>query len=53
MSVFEIEGGKKLKGELAGQYSLAIKPYRIVYTVEKKVVTVTVLHIGHRQGVYG
>lgn len=43
--------GKKLRGELEGQNSLRIWPYRIVYYVtEDKNITVT--DIGHRKDIY-
>lgn len=44
--------GKQLQGEHAGTWSLCIWPYRIIYTIHRDIVTVTVLRIGHRQGVY-
>ncbi|MDD5040834.1 MAG: type II toxin-antitoxin system RelE/ParE family toxin [Candidatus Peribacteraceae bacterium] len=44
--------GKKLHGDHAGMRSLRIWPYRIIYTIHQEIVTVYVLHIGHRQGVY-
>jgi mRNA interferase RelE/StbE len=44
--------GKKLKGDYRGKYSLRIWPYRIIYSVNKKKITVYVLALGHRQGVY-
>jgi mRNA-degrading endonuclease RelE of RelBE toxin-antitoxin system len=44
--------GKKLQGDHKGQRSLRVWPYRIVYVVQQKVVTIAVLKIGHRQGVY-
>lgn len=44
--------GKKLKGELQERYTIRVWPYRILYRIEKKIVTVFVLEIGHRQGIY-
>ena len=44
--------GKQLKGDLAGLWSLRVWPYRILYIIEREIVTVTVLEVGHRQGVY-
>lgn len=35
--------GKKLHGEYAGTYALRVWPYRIIYRVEKKRITVYVL----------
>lgn len=44
--------GKKLNGELAGQYSFRAWPYRILYQIYQKQLVITVLKIAHRQGVY-
>lgn len=44
--------GKKLQGTYKNRYSLRIWPYRIIYTVVKSKITVFILAIGHRQGVY-
>jgi mRNA-degrading endonuclease RelE of RelBE toxin-antitoxin system len=44
--------GKKLQGELFGLYCLRVWPYRIIYTIEKRVITVTVVAIGQRKDVY-
>ena len=44
--------GKKLEGELKGFWSVHVWPYRIVYTIEKKIIAVTVVAIGHRKDVY-
>ncbi|MCB9807683.1 type II toxin-antitoxin system RelE/ParE family toxin [Candidatus Peribacteria bacterium] len=44
--------GKKLEGEHKGLWSLRVWPYRIIYTIEKKIVTVTVVAIGDRKDVY-
>jgi len=44
--------GKRLTGEHKGEYALRVWPYRIIYIIEKKRVTVFVLAIGHRQAVY-
>ncbi len=44
--------GKKLKGELSGLYSLRVWPYRILYTIERKIITVTVVAIGQRKEIY-
>ena len=44
--------GKKLDGDLDGFYVIRIWPYRIMYIIEKKIVTVTVVAIGHRKDVY-
>lgn len=44
--------GKKLSGEKEGQYSARVWPYRIIYTIEKKLLIIIVIDIDHRQGVY-
>jgi len=44
--------GKKLQGEHEGMWSLRVWPYRIIYVIHQEIVTVTVLRVGHRQGVY-
>ena len=44
--------GKRLEGEFEGTWSLRVWPYRILYTIHQEIVTVTVLRVGHRQGVY-
>lgn len=44
--------GKKMRGQYRGAYSLRAWPYRIIYRIEKRRITVYVLAIGHRQGVY-
>jgi len=45
--------GKKLEGKYAGFWSYRVWPYRIIYTIIKSQITVIVVRIGHRQGVYG
>ncbi len=45
--------GKPLKLTLKGKWSYRVGPYRIIYSVEHKVLTVYVLDIGHRREVYG
>jgi len=44
--------GKKLEGELKGQYSIRIWPYRIIYQIYKKELIISIIDVGHRQGVY-
>ena len=44
--------GKKLGGELQGKYAVRAWPYRIIYEIRKRELYVSVVHIGHRQGVY-
>ena len=45
--------GKPLKLTLKGKWSYRVGSYRIIYSIEHKVLTVYVLDIGHRRGVYG
>ncbi len=44
--------GTPLKGELKGKFKYVVWPFRIIYTIEKKEITVYIISIGHRQGVY-
>lgn len=44
--------GKKLQGKLSGAFSLRVWPYRIIYCIDKVKITIIILEIGHRQGVY-
>ena len=44
--------GKALKHTLKGCYSLRVGMYRIIYTVDHKIITVHVLDIGHRRDIY-
>ena len=44
--------GKALKDELAGFYSFRVKRFRIVYQIEHHLITIVVLGIGRREGVY-
>ena len=44
--------GKKLKGDLEGEYTIRAWPYRIIYRIQKKELIVFIAKIGHRQGVY-
>lgn len=44
--------GKKLQGSLLGLMSLRVWPYRVIYGLHKKTITITIFNIGHRQGVY-
>jgi mRNA interferase RelE/StbE len=44
--------GKKLHADFEGLRSLRVWPYRIIYAIDRHIVTVTVLRVGHRQGVY-
>ncbi|MDA1208882.1 MAG: type II toxin-antitoxin system RelE/ParE family toxin [bacterium] len=44
--------GKKLQGPLKGLWSIRVLPFRIIYSISKKTVTVSVVAIGDRKGVY-
>lgn len=44
--------GKQLQGKLKGAWAIRVWPYRIIYTIETKIVTVTVIKIGHRKNIY-
>lgn len=44
--------GKKLSGELIGEWSYRVWPYRIVYEINNSKLTILVITIAHRQGVY-
>lgn len=44
--------GKPLKDKLKGKYSLRVGVYRIIYSVEKREITIYVLDISHRREVY-
>lgn len=44
--------GKKLEGEHDGYWAIRIWPYRVIYTINKGTITVTVVSIGDRKDVY-
>ena len=44
--------GKRLRGEFAGDYSLRVGDYRIVYTVYKDRLVVYIIDLGHRREIY-
>ena len=44
--------GKKLKGDLGGEYTVRAWPYRVIYRIYKNELIVFIIKIGHRQGVY-
>lgn len=57
LAAFEVlrenpHAGKQLQGRYKGLRSLRVWPYRIIYTLDHKIVTVTVVKIGHRKDVY-
>jgi len=41
--------GKPLGGDLKGFWSLRVGPYRVIYEVSEKEVTVYVVKVGHRR----
>ena len=45
--------GKPLKLTLKGKWSYRVGVYRVIYSIEHKILTVYVLDIGHRRDVYG
>ena len=45
-----LSGCKKLTG--ADGYRIRVGDYRVIYTVEDKIVLVTVVGVGHRRDVY-
>lgn len=44
--------GKKLQGKWDGRYAVRVWPYRIVYAIDRGIITVTVVSIAHRKDVY-
>ena len=44
--------GKPLRDELAGLYSFRVRRFRIVYKIERQVITVVVVGIGPRKTIY-
>lgn len=44
--------GKRLKGRLAGDFSLRVGDYRIIYTVHKDKLIVYIIDLGHRREIY-
>ena len=44
--------GKPLRNELEGKWSARRGEYRVIYTINARVVTVTVLTIAHRRDAY-
>ncbi len=45
-------GAKKLKGEYEGLYSYRVGSYRIVYEIERKRASITILDVEDRKGIY-
>jgi len=44
--------GKRLKGKLAGDYSLRVGDYRIIYTIYKNRLIIYIIDLGHRKEIY-
>lgn len=44
--------GKKLRGDLYGQYVVRVWPYRIVYLIYEAEVHVLIVKVEHRKDVY-
>ena len=44
-------GSKKLKGS-SNAYRIRIGNYRVIYNIADKIVTVTIIKIGHRKQIY-
>ncbi len=44
--------GKPLRDELAGLYSFRVRRFRVVYKVDRKIITVIVVAIGRRESIY-
>ncbi|MFH1855906.1 MAG: type II toxin-antitoxin system RelE/ParE family toxin [Candidatus Omnitrophota bacterium] len=44
--------GKRLKGRLAGDYSLRVGDYRVIYTLHKNKLIVYIIDLGHRREIY-
>lgn len=47
-----ISFGKPLSGEFKGCYRLRINDYRVIYKISQNIVTVYVVRVDHRKGVY-
>ena len=46
------DSGIPLRGDLKGLYKYRVGVYRIIYTIERKMLLVTVIDLGHRKEVY-
>lgn len=44
--------GKALKGAFDKYYRLRVGDFRIIYSVKKKTLIITVLHVGNRKDIY-
>lgn len=57
LAVFDVlrenpAAGKQLQGKFKGFRSIRVWPYRIIYVIDHKIITVTIVKIGHRKNVY-
>jgi addiction module RelE/StbE family toxin len=53
LMVDPVRFGLPLRRNLSGLMKLRVGDYRIIYSIEKKLVTICVIKIGHRKDVYG
>ena len=44
--------GKPLRDDLSGLYSFRARRFRIIYQIEKRLITVVVVGVGHRRSIY-
>lgn len=44
--------GKRLKGKLMGDYSLRVGDYRVIYTIYRDKLIVSIIDFGHRREIY-
>ena len=44
--------GKALKGQLKGRYSYRIGSFRIIYKVQRNILIIYVIDIGHKRDIY-
>lgn len=44
--------GKPLKGEFQNYHRLRIGQFRVIYSIEKKIITVQILRVGSRGTIY-
>jgi mRNA interferase RelE/StbE len=44
--------GLKMSGNWEGCYRIKYSTYRVIYTIENKIVTVKIVKVGHRSNVY-
>jgi addiction module RelE/StbE family toxin len=44
--------GEKLSGKLSGKRKIRVWPYRVIYSLDLRKRIITVVEVGHRQGIY-